>query len=79
MITVDKGALPLTPKGKKGFRHHYFRANHKVRSGRKNDLRLPLRWNPYMIFIDTGNPEPMIEALTLIKDKLPKRTNEVNL
>ena len=32
-----------------------------------------------MIFIDTGNPEPMIEALTLIKDKLPKRTNEVNL
>jgi len=34
--------------------------------------------SPYVIFIKTGNPEPMIGALEKIKDKLPKRTEEAN-
>ena len=35
--------------------------------------------SPFSEFIDNENPEPMIEALTAIKDQLPQRTSEVNL
>jgi hypothetical protein len=34
---------------------------------------------PFTEFTNNENPEPMIEALTAIKDQLPHRTSEVNL
>lgn len=34
--------------------------------------------SPWRIFIKDGNPKPMIDLLTSIKDKLPQRSNDVN-
>ena len=34
--------------------------------------------SPYRIFAETGNPEPMIQALTRISGELPQRTEKVN-
>lgn len=47
---------------------------HACDSKRKDEID-----SPFGIWIRKSNPEPMIEALTAIKDKLPQRTNKVNL